>query len=109
MPNNSDTRAGYLTIDFNMSWFWEMLRDRCEDIKFNGCENDDNCEHYISKFADYIETKAQEYIIHKVFSTECYKECAIYDDIWIYLYESASEWVNENSKWAEWVSESDED
>ena len=113
MPFSDDLRAGYFTMQFNMSWFWNMIDELNETIKFVGEDEEDNNQYdWITySFEKHIETNAYHYIIHSSFDkslhTEC--DCDNYDTIWLYLYECARDWVQKYPNRAVWTNNDDND
>ena len=77
MPVNSDLRAGYFKLEFNMSWFHQMMRDENKNIVFlpsnriTGTEEERE-EFSERMFNEYIESKVSEFIKAKVFNVKTF-------------------------------------
>ena len=86
MPYHADLRCSYFSIKLNMSWFYESISERNEEIEFGNQDIQD-------KFEYHIEKAFNDWTVYKVFNHKIGdRDYDSYDNVWSFLYDIANEY-----------------
>lgn len=94
MPFDADIRAGYVKIEFNMSWFYLMMEEDDWEISFTPSEND----YHVKAFERYIEDCVNKFVAHFTFSRKAYEDefNDVEENIWFYLNDMAHNYAGKH-------------
>jgi hypothetical protein len=93
----SDLRAGYFTIQFNMSWLDIALDEMGYKIEVLDEDGGDSSQ---VRYERFVNRAVEKYVISKIFcqdGEENKKIASCYESIWHYLLEELQEWANKKN------------
>ena len=110
MPYNADLRCSYASVEINTAWLYTLFNDY-------GVTEPVFKETYMSTvFETEADKWASDYVKAKVFWTgkppkddPDYKRIMACDSVWEYIWEEATDWLDEHKDWLEEGSYENED
>jgi len=116
MPYTADLRCSYISVELNMSWFYEALSEMGEEFDFKptyprglDLTEEKAIKWTIEDFEKHIEKAFHDWTVYKVFGHERGEhKYDLYENVWDFLRDVAIDYTEKNDK-VIWVNNQEEE